>query len=75
MACLTQQLTSVAKPFRENVARIVTFYNPSKNDMQQIENDYLYGTSKEELKRINSEFKTPRCSHLHGYRLTPSLRI
>jgi hypothetical protein len=25
---LTQQLSSVAKPFRENISRLVTFYNP-----------------------------------------------
>ena len=27
---LTQQLSSVTKSFRENVSRLVTFYNPSK---------------------------------------------
>ncbi|CAB4002866.1 Hypothetical predicted protein [Paramuricea clavata] len=31
---LTQQLSSVAKPFRENISRLVTFYNPSRRDMK-----------------------------------------
>jgi DNA segregation ATPase FtsK/SpoIIIE-like protein len=32
---LTQQLSSVAKPFRENISRLVTFYNPSRKDSTQ----------------------------------------
>ena len=27
---ITQQLTSIAKPFRENISKLVTFYNPNK---------------------------------------------
>jgi hypothetical protein len=27
---LTQHLTSIAKPYRENISKLVTFYNPIK---------------------------------------------
>ncbi|CAB4016600.1 Hypothetical predicted protein [Paramuricea clavata] len=40
---LTQQLSSVSKPFRENISRPVTFYNPSKKDIKVITDDYLNG--------------------------------
>ena len=37
---LTQQMTSIAKPYRENISKLVTFYNPSKkrhaNDYRRI---------------------------------------
>ena len=33
---ITQQMTSIAKPYRENISKLVTFYNPSKKDMQTI---------------------------------------
>ena len=38
---LTQQLTSIAKPYRENISKLVTFYNPSSKDMNTIFDDYL----------------------------------
>ena len=38
---ITQQLTSIAKPFRENIGKLVCFYNPNKKDMQSLFNDYL----------------------------------
>ena len=37
---LTQQITSIAKPFRENVAAIVLFYTPSNKTMKAIFEDY-----------------------------------
>ena len=33
---LTQQLTSIAKPFRDNVACVVAFYNPSQIGMKSL---------------------------------------
>ena len=39
---ITQQLTSVAKSYRENLSKFVTFYNPCRNDMKYIFNNYLY---------------------------------
>ena len=37
---LTQQLTSIAKPFRENVACVVAFHNPSQVGMKTLFEDY-----------------------------------
>ena len=49
---LTQQLSSVAKPFRENISRPVTFYNPSRKDMKVITDDYLNGVPQETITEI-----------------------
>ena len=38
---ITQQLTSIAKPYRMNISKLVTFYNPNKHDMDAIFNGYL----------------------------------
>ena len=37
---LTQQLTSIAKTFRENVSCVVTFHNPSQVGMKTLFEDY-----------------------------------
>jgi len=37
---LSQQLTSIAKPFRENIGSLVAFYTPSKTDLETILSDY-----------------------------------
>ena len=37
---LTQQLSSIAKPFRENVSAIVLFYTPSTKTMKAIFEEY-----------------------------------
>jgi hypothetical protein len=49
---LTQQLSSVAKPFRENISRLVTFYNPGRKDMKVITDDYLNGVPQEKIEEI-----------------------
>ena len=38
---LTQQLTSIAKAYRENITFLVAFYNPGKRDMKIIVDDFL----------------------------------
>jgi hypothetical protein len=38
---ITQQLTSIAKPYRDNVSKLVTFYNPNRKDMQTIFDESL----------------------------------
>ncbi len=48
---ITQQFTSIAKPFRENISKLVIFYNPSKKDMQTITDEFL-NVEKEEIKDI-----------------------
>ena len=50
MLVITQQLTSIAKPYRENISKLVTFYNPNRNDMKTIIDDNLYGVSRVKLK-------------------------
>ena len=37
---LTKQMTSIAKPFRENTAVLVLFYTPSVKDTKIIFKDY-----------------------------------
>ena len=37
---LTQQMTSIAKAFRENIACLVLFYSPSAKDMKVIFENY-----------------------------------
>ncbi|CAB3991353.1 Hypothetical predicted protein [Paramuricea clavata] len=54
---LTQQLSSVAKPFRENISRLVTFYNPSRRDMKVITDDYLSGVPQETITEITKILK------------------
>jgi hypothetical protein len=45
-------VSSVAKPFRENISRLVTFYNPSRKDMKVITDDYLNGVPQETITEI-----------------------
>ncbi len=60
---ITQQLTSIAKPYRENIAKLVSFYNPSKKDMQTITDDFL-NVEKEEIKDITQKLKNNAYSRL-----------
>ena len=53
---ITQQFTSIAKPFRENIAKLVMFYNPSKKDMQTIVDEFL-NAEKEQIKDIVKTLK------------------
>ena len=54
---LTQQLTSIAKPYRENISKLVTFYNPSSKDMNAVFDDYLSTLDALEKKTIVSTLK------------------
>ena len=60
---ITQQLTSIAKAYRENISKLVTFYNPNKKDMQEMFNDFL-DISKEEEEKIASTLKSKKYSRL-----------
>ena len=60
---ITQQFTSIAKPFRENIAKLVMFYNPSKKDMQTIADEFL-NAEKEEIKDIVRKLKNNKYSRL-----------
>ncbi len=52
---ITQQLTSITKPYRDNMSKLVIFYNPHGGDMQQI-NKFLR-MSKEEINDIDQRLK------------------
>ena len=45
---IMQQLTSITKPFRDNIAKLVLFYNPDDDDVQVISNKYF-------IKKIGKE--------------------
>ncbi len=60
---LTQQMTSIAKPYRENISKLVSFYNPSKKDMQTITDEFL-NEDKEEIKDIVQKLKNNKYARL-----------
>ena len=61
---LTQQITSIAKPFRENVAAIVLFYTPSGKTTKAIFEDYAGEITHDEYKELIAWLKERKFSHL-----------
>ena len=61
---LTQQLSSIAKSFRENAASIVLFYTPSAKTTKAIFEEYAGELSHDELKRMISRLKERKFAHL-----------
>jgi len=61
---LTQQLSSIAKPFRENVAAIVLFYTPSAKTIKAIFEEYAGDLSQDDLKQLIARLKERKFSHL-----------
>ena len=61
---LTQQLSSIAKPFRENVAAIVMFYTPSAKTTKAIFEEYAGELSHDELKKMIARLKDQKFAHL-----------
>ena len=61
---ITQQLSSIAKPFREKVAAIVLFYTPSAKTTKAIFEEYAGELSHEELKKMVAKLKERRFAHL-----------
>jgi len=61
---LTQQLSSIAKPFRENVAAIVLFYTPSAKTTKAIFEEYAGELSHDELRQMISRLKERKFAHL-----------
>ena len=65
---LTQQLTSIAKPFRDNLGAIVLFYTPGKT-MKAILEEYAGELSHDEMKQMISRLKERKFVHLiFGFR-------
>ena len=60
---ITQQLTSIAKPYRENVAKLVTFYNPNRKDMKTVLEESLH-IEKDEGKNIIDTLKNNKYARL-----------
>ena len=61
---LTQQLSSIAKPFRENVAAIVLFYTPSAKTTKAIFEEYAGELSHDELRQMTAKLKERKFAHL-----------
>ena len=61
---LTKQLSSIAKPFRENVAAIVLFYTPSANTTKAIFEEYAAELSHDELRQMIARLKERKFAHL-----------
>jgi len=61
---LTQQLSSIAKPFPENVAAIVLFYTPSAKTTKVIFEEYAGELSHVELWQMIARLKERRLAHL-----------
>ena len=58
------KLSSIAKPFRENVAAIVLFYTPSAKTTKAIFEEYAGELSHDELKQMISRLKERKFAHL-----------
>ena len=61
---ITQQLTRICKPYRENISKLVTFYTQNRNDMKSITDNYLYGVSNDEIKGIVDRLKNNKYARL-----------
>ena len=61
---LTQQLSSIAKPFRENVAAIVLFYTPSAKTTKAILEEYASEESHNKLRQTIARLKERCFTHL-----------
>ena len=61
---LTQQLTSISKPFRDNIACIIAFHNPSQVGSKTMFEDHCNGIPPEARGVITNELKTNEYSRL-----------
>lgn len=61
---LTQQLTSIAKPFRDNVACVIAFHNPSQVGTKVMFEDYGNGIDPDTRSALVSELKSSKYSRL-----------
>ena len=61
---LTQQITSIAKPYRDNIAAIVLFYTYSSKTTKAIFEDYAGELPHEEYKALLAKLKRRGFSHL-----------
>ena len=59
---LTQQLTSITKPFRDNLTRVVSFYTQSKQSYNVLYDEFLGNVPDDERKMIQKTLKVKRYS-------------
>ena len=64
VSVLTRQLSSIAKPFRENVAAIVLFYTPLAKTTMAIFEEYADELTQDAIKQLISKLKEFKFSHL-----------
>ena len=60
---ITQQLTSIAKPYRLNISKLMTFYTARKDDMKDVFNNYM-DVEKDEEKKILESLKSKQYARL-----------
>ena len=61
---LTQQLTSIAKPFRDNVACVVAFHNPSQIGMKSLFEEFGGDLDSQTCKNLTKNLKSENYSTL-----------
>ena len=61
---LTQQLTSIAKPFRDNVACVVAFHNPSQIGMKSLFEEFGGDLDSQTRKNLTKNLKSENYSTL-----------
>jgi len=68
---LTQQLSSISKPVRDNACCIVTFHTPSQKDIDSLWDSYGAGISKEDCLQFQKMLQEHRharlCFHRHPF--------
>ena len=61
---LTQQMSSIAKPFRENIVSLILFFTPSAKDMKTVFEEFAGDLTKDEKEKYMKELKEVKFSHL-----------
>jgi hypothetical protein len=73
---LTQQYTSIAKTFRENIGMLILYYTPSKNDVKEVIENYGMELSRDEVSDYIRQLKeTPYSKLVFRLRQPYSIRL
>lgn len=70
---ITQQLTTISKHYRENISKLITLYNPSRNDVTTKIHDYLYRVEKDEINTIIEKLKNNKYARLEDIHIITKL--
>ena len=63
--------TTISKAYRENISKLVTFYNANNSDMKSILDDYLNGVDKSEFEDITNELRDNKYAKLEINLVSP----